>query len=296
MNSLIQDLTLEAGPVILSGLQARPRSRSARGLILALHGGGYSAGYWSCPADRGRLSLLNLASEEGYHVLAVDRPGYGAAEKFDPSRLTLASQIEFLFQGLARWKRENSFDGPVFVIGHSIGGILALLMAAHPSSGALDSVDVLGAPLRFAANEAGEEVNAFPTEGTHVPLINQATHRAILFGPPGASPEVFDYDETLRRPMPVAEYRDAIAAPQRWPDVMPAIRVPVQYTLCEYEVMMDTGWDVLDLARAQLANSAHCVVHLLRGAGHNASLQATARAYHLRALAFFEECAAMQKL
>jgi len=95
--------------------------------------------------------------------------------------------------------------------------------------------------------------------------------------------------------MPVAEYRDGIAAPALWPSLLPTIRVPVQFTVAEYEAMQETGWAVLEDVKALLRNSDHTIVHLQRAAAHNASLHYIAVAYHLRAIAFFEECISFRR-
>jgi hypothetical protein len=90
-------------------------------------------------------------------------------------------------------------------------------------------------------------------------------------------------------PMPDRE-RSEVA---RWPGFFPAVgasvRVPVRFTFAEHEAW----WRHDDAALAALAGSlaaARVVVDRQRGAGHNISLGWAARAYHLRALAFAEDC------
>jgi pimeloyl-ACP methyl ester carboxylesterase len=284
---------VDTGAIRLSGICAAP-SGDARGLILALHGGSYSAGYWDCPSPG--ASLLELGAALGFHILAVDRPGYGASHDHDPARLHLVDQVEFLFGALDAYRASIGFAGPRFVIGHSIGGILALLMAAHRRGAELVAVDVLGVPVRFPDTAAGAEVNSWTTEGTHVAAVDETQRRWLLFGPDGSyDQDAYDYDATLPRPMPVAEYRDALAIPARWPEILPAIRIPVQFTLAEHEVMQATGPEALAEISAMLSGSAHPMTFLQRGTGHNASIHRIARAYHLRALSFFEESLALRR-
>jgi pimeloyl-ACP methyl ester carboxylesterase len=279
--------------ITLSGIAAKPVGGPARGLIVALHGGSYSAGYWHYAYGAG-LSLLELGAELGFHVLALDRPGYGASHDFDPNRLGLDSQAEFVFDAIDTWSIKNSFDGPVFVIGHSIGGIVSLLMASNERRARLSGIDVLGVPFRFPATDAGAEVNSWSTTGSHVPIPDEKARKWLLFGPDGSfGAEAFEFDSTLLRPMPVAEYRDALLMPAAWPRVLPEIQTPVQFTLAEFEVMQVASWDTLDEVRKLLCNSSNAVVHLQRASGHNASVHWIARAYHMRAVAFFEECLAI---
>lgn len=290
----IESIVVRTASIELSGLLSRPLQPQPRGLIVALHGGGLSAGYWDCP-PRPELSLLHLGAELGYGVLALDRPGYGASQNHDPSRLDLESQTELLFDAIDAWCATARFDGPAFLIGHSVGGILALRMAAHARGGRLGGVDVLGVPFRYPAEAAGEAIQSLAAEGGRVPVVTKDTRRWLLFGPPETYDEdVFEYDGRCSMPMPLAEYRDGLAAPALWPRLLPEIRVPVQYTLTEFEKMQAGGWDTLNEVRTLLSNSQRASVHLQKGSGHNTSHHHVARAYHLRALAFFEECIALQ--
>ena len=294
----IQPVRVQTKDLHLSGLLAVPEGtdesakESSRGLIVALHGGGYSAGYWNCPVDG--ASLLELGAHLGFHVLALDRPGYGAAEQFDPSRLRLAAQVELLFDAIEAWEAKSRFHGPTFIIGHSIGGMLALLMAAHVRGTRLSGIDVLGVPLRFSTNASGDEVQSWQTGQSHLPVLREDLRKSLLFGPPHTySAAADEYDRTLVRPMPATEYLDGITLPGTWERVLPSIKTPVQFTSAELETMQITGSSVLDEVRQLLRASIHCVTHLQRASGHNASTHRVARAYHLRAIAFFEECRAL---
>jgi len=290
--AVVESVLVKTAGIALSGLMCRPAG-TARGLIVALPGGGIAASYWDCP-PRPDLSLLRLGAQLGYFVLALDRPGYGASSAHPPEKLALASQTQYLFDAVEAWRSDERFRGPTFLIGHSIGGILTLMMSAHERGATLAGVDVLGVPFRFPATAAGEGVKSMQVVGGHVPIITRDVRQGLLFGPQGSYDEdAFEHDSTGSRPMPVAEYRDSLCAPSLWKDLFPAIRIPVQFTLAEFERMQVTGRDVLEEARALLYNSPHCLVHLQRGSGHNVSQHRIARAYHLRALAFFEECLAL---
>jgi pimeloyl-ACP methyl ester carboxylesterase len=290
----VRTVVVQTPAIDLSGLAISPAERPARGLILTLHGGGCSAGYWHCPAEEGRLSLLTLAAELGFHVLAVDRPGYSASQHFDPGRLGLKDQVSFLFDAVDAWSRQLGFEGPAFVIGHSIGGILALLMAADPRSARLAAVDALGVPLAFAADSTGAEVQSWSSAGVHIAPLQADLHRRICFGPDGTfSDEAYAYDRSLIRPMPVKEYHEAISMPGIWPSVLPQITLPVQMTMADDEAMQKVGPEIARLAESLLCNSANLRIFSQPASGHNASSHHIGRAYHLRAVAFFEECLAL---
>lgn len=299
--STIESVRVSTRDLHLSGLLASPVCSTAqepptdhsRGLIVALHGGGYSAGYWNCRADG--ASLLELGARLGFHVLALDRPGYGDSAACDSSLLTLSSQVELLFDAIETWTAENRFDGPKFIIGHSVGGILALLMAAQPRGQLLSGIDVLGVPIRFAHTEAAKEVQSWPSGQSHLPVLDEALRKSLLFGPQGTfTPAADDYDRSLLRPMPTAEYLEAISTPQAWERVLPCIRVPVQFTVAEFEAMQVADCSLLESVRNLLSGSPRVITQLQIASGHNASLHRIARAYHLRAIGFFEECLALR--
>jgi len=278
--------------ITLSGLYCAPID-APRGLVVALPGGGVGAGYWDCP-PRPELSLLRLAAQLGFHALALDRPGYGLSADHDPAKLDLGSQCEYLFDAIGAWRRSQFSRVPVFLVGHSVGGIVALMMAAHARSTVLAAVDVLGVPFRYPANAAAEAVHSLPAEGGRVAVVTRETRHMLLFGPDGSYDEdCFDYDGVCSRPMPSLEYRDGLAAPALWNHLLPQIRIPVQWTATEHEKMQETGAAMLAEVHALLSGHPASRVQLQRHSGHNASQHRIARAYHLRALAFFEECRAV---
>jgi pimeloyl-ACP methyl ester carboxylesterase len=281
---------IEAGNYTLSGLLARPEGFEQVGIILALHGGGYRAGYWDCPHPSGS-SLLTLGASLGYAVLAIDRPGYGATGGLGPKSMCLETQAEVIFDAIEHWIKKTGTTGPLFVIGHSIGGILTLLMAASSRGNRLlAGVDVSGVPLQFTA-ESATVMARQPIDTDYLPDISPDFARNLFFGPDGSfEASALVFDRSLAASVPTAEYLDARDAPRTLPLKMREIRVPVQYTMPEFEQSSETGAVILDTARGYLTSSRRVLTHLQAGAGHNISLHKVARAYHLRSLAFFDEC------
>ncbi|HEX7885487.1 MAG TPA: hypothetical protein VF474_05880 [Phenylobacterium sp.] len=60
-------------------------------------------------------------------------------------------------------------------------------------------------------------------------------------------------------------------------------------TAAEHETVQRTGWPILTEVQALLSENPGARFDLLRGAGHDASLHHPARAYHLRAIAFWRD-------
>jgi len=265
----------------LSGREERPDR--PRGIVLALHGGGYSAGYWDYPAH----SLLRLAAERALLAVAVDRPGYGAAFAHP---MPLARQADVVLDLIdALIAREGPL--PVLVTGHSMGGILALIAAANPRAEALlSAIDVSGVPLRYpAAMQQALSARVLPDGETHFPPNAPDHCRTLFFGPDGTfDPDALAFAEELARPVPGAELPDAANAPRDLPAVMRHIRLPVRMTFAQDEASSIATPDIAAAARADLAASRRADVRFEPATGHNISLHHAASPFHRGMLDWFD--------
>jgi lipase len=82
-----------------------------------------------------------LAGLSSYEVLAPDLPGYGEQRMFPVEQVSLESQRDFV----AALIRARYGDVPVCLVGHSVGGAVAMLIAAdHP--------DLVGAVVSIEGN------------------------------------------------------------------------------------------------------------------------------------------------
>lgn len=262
------------GGKTLSGIERRPDG-SPRGVVLALHGGGYRAGYWTFPPS----SLLDIATRRGVIGIAIDRPGYGAA--FD-SPLPLADQSQLVLD-LAELLRRREGGVPLLLVGHSMGGILALIAAADPRAREiLTAIDVCGVPLRYPQAMQDSLLTRTPPHGEcHYPPLDPVHSRAMFFGADDSfDPAALDYDTTLAAPIPVAEFRDAALAPETLPAAMQRITIPVRLTFAEAESSSIVTDEVAAGARSDLSASARAEVRYEPGSGHNISLHHAATQFH----------------
>jgi pimeloyl-ACP methyl ester carboxylesterase len=254
-----------------------------RAVVLALHGGGSSKEYFDTPLDPA-LSLLRLGPAIGFTVVAPDRPGYGPDGLFldtmDP-----AGRTDLLYATVDAALAGRPAGGGLFVLCHSMGCVSGLRMAADERGRVLLGIELSGTGLTqhtasrdaFGGADAGES-----------PEDRQLLRR-LIWGPDELYPE-----GTLRGvrmpPAPTSEGSDAAGWPAELPDLAGRVTVPVRYTLAEHE----SWWrpDEPGLREvADLFTSAPVVETAVEpGAGHNISLGFTARAYHLRVLAFAEQC------
>lgn len=104
-----------------SGMFVRRRMVAASSAtLLFIHGLGESGLCFEKVIQRQEL--------ESFSILLPDLPGYGRS----PWPTGETTSLEALTDGLATWLAEKH-SGPVTLIGHSMGGVLALLMAErHP--------------------------------------------------------------------------------------------------------------------------------------------------------------------
>ncbi|ULR51533.1 alpha/beta hydrolase [Streptomyces deccanensis] len=275
----VRRVTLDASGVPLSALLAEPTGGLPRAAVVALHGGGMTAGYFDGQA-RPDLSLLTLGARLGLTVLAVDRPGYGASAPVFPDGQTLTEQSMTLRAALDDFAGRYETGGGLFLLAHSYGGKLALTAAADDDRGRLLGLDVSGCGHRYAVPEKD------------LPGADGRVRPQRSWGPPGLYPPgTFSLSQGLVAPMPAREVAELPRWPRVFPEVAARVRVPVRLTFAEYESLWRHDDEAVAGLRALLA-APRVVVDRLGAAGHNISLGLAARAYHLRALAFLEECLA----
>lgn len=276
----------------LSAMSAGPPPEEARGIIVALPGGGYRAPYFHHPLLP-EASLLTLGSRLGFHVLSVDRPGYGLSAKYSTNGYTIEEQADIMIRSITDL-RARANGNTVTLIGHSLGGIVALETAAAAGSELLNGVSVAGIPLA----RSPEETTALRRSGetsstTAVRLSSVIPSPAQYFGPSGTYDEqVLASLREIAAPVPVAEYMGAVMYHERFWETAPRVATPTQFVALEHEQSSILNADLLDRASRAFAKSAHAEVFMQRTSGHNVSLHRVARSFHLRLIAFAEHCLA----
>ncbi|GLF96697.1 alpha/beta hydrolase [Streptomyces yaizuensis] len=274
----VRRIALDAGGPTLSALLAEADG-PPRATILALHGGGMTAAYFDGQAHPG-LSLLTLGAALGYTVLAVDRPGYGSSAAALPDGATLAEQAATLRRALDDHAGRSPLGAGVFVVAHSYGGKLALTAAARGLHDDLVGIDISGCGHRYAAPPPNGGPPAFGGHGG--PRLNWGP---LTLYPP----QTFALAGSVVAPMPLREAAEAARWERTFPTVAAGVRVPVRLTFAEHE-----GWWRHDPEALEelsgLLSADRLLIDRQPAAGHNISLGWAARAYHLRALGFLEEC------
>lgn len=286
----VSEIVLSAAGLDLSARIARPQGAKPLATVLALPGGGYLSKYWDHPIDPG-ASLLRLGAALGYNVISIDRPGYGRSAGLAEDQQWLDPQADRLSQLVNDLGNTVDVGAGVLLIGHSMGGILSLLIAALGRNPNLLGVDVSGVPRQFS-DVMKAAVQASLEQLRKAPVIATAAEKAPLFyGPKGSyDPRVVEAEGEWSAVCPPIEMEDGTFNwPDRFADVAARIRVPVQYTLGEFEMVTDNSVAALAATAKEFIASPRVVVHRQVLSSHNISLHHVARAFHLRAFAFFDE-------
>lgn len=273
----VSAVSVQADGAALGGRLAEPTGPS-RALIVAIHGGTYDSEYYAAGPD----SLLALGPAVGYTVVALDRPGYGASATV--TGLGFAGQTTALAAGVDGLRRHYGL--PCVLVGHSIGGMLALQVAAAlevPPSGV--EVSGLGDLWQPGIREMWSGLIG---DAAAVELPPEA-HASVMFGPDATrTAEAIARNAELLRAMPMPELVDVVRWSEQLPEVAGTVTAPVRLTLAEY----DNIWQSDDAAREAVRRhfAGPVEVTLFRGAGHSIELHRRARAYALGQLAFVESC------
>jgi pimeloyl-ACP methyl ester carboxylesterase len=268
----------------LSGLVAEPDG-PRRGTLVALHGGGTRARYWDAPHDES-ASLARAATDRGWRLLALDRPGYGASAGLAESRIRAADQAPLLREAVQPWLEPAEV---VVLVGHSLGSIVAAYCGVDDWEGRLRGVSIGGVPLVYLPRQLA----AFDRVDVSASTIRHAGGGASLpvedwFGPDGTwDRAVLDHFSTIMARNPSGEFADARQAPSVLPALLRSLPVPLQLCVGENEKSTAPAARIVQRAKTILAQRvAPGEVRVVPGGAHNLSLGHAAPEYHQLVLDF----------
>lgn len=270
------------GPVPMSALLAE--AERPRAVVVALHGGGTTAAYFDCPGHP-RLSLLRLGAAAGFTVLALDRPGYGASAPYPEAMQTPQQRVELAYGAIAAVLGERPRGAGIFVLAHSNGCELAVRLAADPARGAdLLGLALAGTGMRYRDAAAAALRDAAP-DRRPTGLRELLWEPARLYPPgvaasPGTGRAGARYEAAMVADWPRTDF----------PALAPRVRVPVLFSRAEHERVWHSDEAAAARIAALFSSCPRFVTEQVADAGHNLSLGWSAAAYHLRVLAFAEEC------
>ncbi|WP_099252393.1 alpha/beta fold hydrolase [Mycobacterium sp. shizuoka-1] len=266
----------------MSGLFAP--AAQPRAVLVALHGGASSAGYFDCPGHP-ELSLLRAAAAAGFSAVALDRPGYGASAPYAEEMWEPQRRVELAYAAVDAMLGRRDRGAGVFIMAHSNGCELALRMAVAERGRDLLGLELAGTGLRQYPAAAAILQRATPT---HRP----AGIRELIWAPEELYPaDVVNAVGSAGSPPQEAQL-SATWADRDFAALAGHVVAPVRFTAAEHERVWDSTPEALADIAALFTMSPDVQIHHEGGAGHNLSLGITAAQYHSGVLSFANQCVA----
>jgi pimeloyl-ACP methyl ester carboxylesterase len=272
-----------ADGVPMSGLIAE--APDPRAVVVAFHGGSSTAAYFDCPGHPS-LSLLRIGADNGYTMVALDRPGYGSSAPY-PEAMDLPEQrLALAYGAIDKILGTNSRGAGLFLVGHSAGCELAVRMAAddRAEQAGVIGLELAGTGVQYDAAMADIMKSATATQ-------RPTGLREMLWQPADLYPP--DVLSGMTNSSTGALYEVGMTKSwprQDFPALAPRVRVPVQFSVAEHERVWRSDPETLAQIGAMFTASPRFVVNEQSSTGHNLSLSVNAAAYHEKVLSFVEEC------
>jgi pimeloyl-ACP methyl ester carboxylesterase len=274
--------------VPMSGLVALAEDPKA--VVAAFHGGASTAAYFDCPGHP-ELSLLRTGADQGYTMVALDRPGYGASAPYPDAMAHPEQRVALVYAAIDKILGGNPRGAGLFLLGHSAGCELAVRLAADERA---EAADVIGLEL------AGTGVQYHPATAE---ILQTATAtgrptglRDVLWQPTQLYPDDVLSGMTNSATGALYEVEMTKSWPrQDFPALASRVRVPVQFTVAEHERVWRSDPETLAQIGAMFTSSSGFVVNEQADTGHNLSLSVSAAAYHAKVLSFIAECVVTQQ-
>ncbi|MGW0580702.1 alpha/beta hydrolase [Streptomyces sp. NPDC002920] len=271
-------ITLDLGDTRITGIEEP--GRPGMPLLICIPGGGYNASYF----DVAGYSLVDVARREGFPVVSLDRPGHGGSTALK-GEISFRRNAEVLQEAIAElWHRHLSNAPGIVLVGHSIGGAIALHLAAGDRTWPLLGVSVTG--IHHESQRSNEALKSQPP--TTLLEFSREHLLRFMYGPEDTyDPGVLDIAKHAESPVPIAELVEVAGD---WcvdfAGVAARVEVPVHYGLAEHEGF----WHSSDESVAAFGNAftaaPSVTARRILGGGHNIDHHYVGAAFHKEQLDF----------
>lgn len=271
-------MTLDLGTARITGIEAA--GRPGMPLLVCLPGGGYSASYF----DVAGYSLVDAAQRDGFSVVSLDRPGYGGSTALE-GEISFRRSAQLLRKAIGElWQRHLSDSPGIILVGHSIGGAIALHLAAGDHAWPLLGVSVTG--IHDESQRSNDALKSEPP--TRSMEFSREHLLRFMYGPEDTyDPNVLDIAKHAESPVPIAELVEVAG---QWctefAGIAARVEVPVHYGLAEHEGF----WHSSDESVAAFGNAFTAAPSVnarrILGGGHNIDHHYAGAAFHKEQLDF----------
>ena len=187
------------------------------------------------------------------------------------------------------WHDYGQQSAGMFLIGHSIGGMISLLLAAENPHERLLGMNMTGAGGLY--NEQTKVAFASLVSDAPTVMMDIAIKVMAMYGPAWSYPEEqAQYDPERDVPTAAIELAEAQTWGARLPQVAAKVRVPVQFIVPEYDHIWRGDAEALSHVAGMFTAAPFVDMGIQRMAGHSIELHTLARAFYMKILAFVEEC------
>ena len=256
-------------------------------IIVALHGGTYTSEYFDVLGH----SLLNRAEMLGIPAVAIDRPGYGQTSVMRDEDVTQEGNAAILNEALGElWQRERNTRPGIILLGHSIGGAIALRIAALRPKWPLLGICVSGVGLTIAPGVAAASQGLPPISYVDMP---SSIKELQMFGSAGT------YDSSAMQASHAADCpaprQELIEITTVWPhqaaEILAQIAVPIHYRQGDQDKLWSVDEDEIKSIAAACTSAPRVDAKLARNAGHCIDFHRIGASFQLEQIAFALACA-----
>jgi pimeloyl-ACP methyl ester carboxylesterase len=250
-------------------------------LLVAIPGGSYNSHYFDIKGH----SLIEAAHDAGFSIVALDRPGYQGSDPLKGD-VTFAKNAEVLDAAITElWKRYAETTTGVVLIGHSMGGAIAIHIASKSHSWPLRGISATSIHTD-APGQVTQAWNSMPPEAS-IPFSKEQRIQ-FMYGPEGTyDPAVVDDAEVSTDLIPVAELLEVVGPwTTDFAGLASAVTVPVHYALAENEALWISTDENVNAFRDGFTASPSVIAERVLGSGHNLDHHKNSADFHARQLQF----------
>jgi pimeloyl-ACP methyl ester carboxylesterase len=250
-------------------------------LLVCIPGGSYNSHYFDIKGH----SLIAAAHEDGFSIVALDRPGYQGSDPLKGD-ITFAKNAKVLDAAITElWKRYADTTTGVVLIGHSMGGAIAIHMASQTHSWPLLGISATSIHTD-APDQVTEAWNSIPADAI-IPFSKEQRIQ-FMYGPEGSyDPAVVDDAEVATDLIPVAELLEVVGPwTTEFAALASTVTVPVHYALAENEALWVSTDNNVSAFRDSFTASPSVTSERVLGSGHNLDHHNSSAEFHARQLQF----------